>query len=257
VPRFATAADEKPPRPPASPVAEPDPSPAPPVVYATAPVAALVAAPLPPAASPHHTSQAAPHPTAPAMPAAADPSALQRRAAAGLGIDPAQLAGIDPGDLVERLGALARLSTESLKAQLDEKTAKTRKLKPRLRLAGRPVDANPLKMQTIEQALGLMLRADPAAPASGAKVVERSLQEIARFRLKFDTAVEAAVTQMASDLAPTAIEAHCADFAAPDRLAETAWELYRILWHELDADWKAGFRQAFDYHVAEAFADDT
>ncbi|MDR3494801.1 MAG: type VI secretion system-associated FHA domain protein TagH [Ancalomicrobiaceae bacterium] len=211
-----------------------------------------------PATAPAPAGAATPVPTAPECAAAPapDPSALVRRAAAGLGLDPAQLADIDPGDLVERLAALARLSAASLKAQLDEKTAKTRRLKPRLRLAGRPVDANPLKVHTIEQALLQMLKADAASPAAAAKVFERSLQEIARFRVKLDTAVEAAVAQMAADLAPAAIEAHCADFAAPDRLAETAWELYRILWHELDADWQAGFRQAFDFHVAEAFADE-
>lgn len=184
----------------------------------------------------------------------ADPQALIRRAAAGLGIDPALLTGIDPGDLVERLGVLARFSAESLKAQLDEKTARTRKLRLRLRLGGRSVGVNPLKVHAVEQALAQMLRSDAASPAGAAKVMARSLEEVTRFRAKVDAAVAAAVAQLAGDLAPDAIEVHCADFAPPDRLAETAWELYRILWNELDADWRAGFAQAFDYHVAEAFS---
>jgi type VI secretion system protein ImpI len=186
----------------------------------------------------------------------AEPEDVLSRAAAGLGLAPEALGGLDAGDLVETLGRLVRHSAEDLRTRLDERLVLGRRLHRRVRHARHGPDLNPLATRPVEEALAVMLTADPTGPQTATAVFAGSFADLGAFRNSLDAAQAAALKKIAGEIAPATLEDYCSQTFGGSAGRDLAWEVYGQVWTDLDEDWQRGFVEAFNAYLGEALAND-
>ncbi|MFO1273274.1 MAG: type VI secretion system-associated FHA domain protein [Rubrivivax sp.] len=207
--------------------------------------------PLEPLAAP------APVAAAPAAPAPAETDALLAALAAGLGLDPAQLAGQDAAETARRTAALARAAVIALRRLLEQEARARRRLGSRQATPQPARDGNPLRVaRTPEDALMRLLEAGPEGQAA----LRRAGDDLAHHQEHMMVCFAGAARRLADDLDPARLEAGVGNAAGPEgsqlRHARL-WELYGVLWQSLGQEpgepWARGFIDAAMLHLASAY----
>lgn len=201
---------------------------------------------------------------APLEPAATTPPAgadtVLAALAAGLGVDPAQLAGQEAAETARRAAALARSAVIALRRLLEQESRARRRLGSRKATPQPARDGNPLRVaRTPEDALLRLLESGPDGPAA----LRRAGDDLAHHQEHMMVCFAGAARRLAEDLDPGRLDAGVGNAAGPEgSTARQArlWELYGVLWQSLGQDpgepWTRGFIDAAMLHLAAAYDED-
>ena len=213
--------------------------------------------PLPPVNAP--PSEAQPAQARQAHPVASNEGAdFVARFAKGAGIAPEILDWRDAGEFAEELGALMRLSTESLKQLLSARAETKRVARAGGHTMIQALDNNPLKFSpTVEDALKIMLGRPSSGYLDARRALEQSYKDLKIHQVKTYSAMQHALRLLMEDLDPAAIEESTESDRGLGALLSSKkaklWDLYVTRWDTLTSPHEDGIVDAFMMFFAECY----
>lgn len=180
------------------------------------------------------------------------------RFAKGAGISPEILDWRDPGDFAEAIGALMRLSAESVKQLLSARTEAKRVARTGSHTTIQALDNNPLKFSpTAEDALKVMFGRPSSGYLDASRAFEQSFKDLKTHQVKTYSAMQHALRLLMESLDPVAIEEAQSGGAGLAGLLGSKkaklWDLYAARWEALTAAHEDGIVDAFMMFFAECY----
>ena len=204
-------------------------------------------------------AQPAPPPSAPMTPppaAAPGGDAIVAAFAQGAGLPPGEMAGVDPAKLAFELGRAVRIATEEIMRMLQDRAAVKQFTRGGERTMRSATGNNPMKFLTdVEQALTAMFVAPRQGFLTGPEGFENALSDIRRHQKAVFAALQPALAQTLTGLAPDQIESEAGGGVFGGSSKSKAWDTFVERWDKKAETGENGMLDAFLEAFAKAYAE--